>query len=183
LNDHGLALTATTGYQPFTVLAVAPPETAMVQAWLWKDAGSGYLLVDELSLAAEPNLLQNPGFEEGLSPWFQSGEVSLSNQAHSGAAALRLGTDSGGSWQSPVALAGEPYHFSGWAWLDGSDDAWAGLTFYDAGWTALAEESRLLLPAGSYQPFTIQAEAPAGTTYVGAWLWKNEGRATCMPTT
>jgi RHS repeat-associated protein len=108
LNDHSLALTATTGYQPFTVLAIAPPETAMVRAWLWKDAG-------------------------------------------------------------------EAYHFSGWTWLDGSDDAWAGLTFYDAAWQPLAEQSQVLTASLSYQPFTIQAEAPAGTTYAGAWLWKNEG--------
>jgi hypothetical protein len=134
LQDKNVAVNAT-AYTAATLDVVAPANSAKATVYVWKNAGSGYAYVDDVTLGAAAastttgtnttgttttggstptspaagstaNLVAEPGFESALSAWSNWGNASAAaGQGSSGAAALRVGTGGGGVGQNIAGIA------------------------------------------------------------------------------
>ena len=122
--------------------------------------------------AASAQLIQNGGFEAGLSPWLLSGYSAPSgvttNTKHSGLASLRLGygDDAGAwAWQSFSSVGGGLYNLSFWARGTVSTNAFFTAFVSDGG----ANYHDVYATTGSingWTNFTGNFTGYAGTTYV-----------------
>ncbi len=139
---------------------------------------ASWLLLSSVAHGAS-ELLSNASFEQGNDTpiaWHVSlnggSLIWTEGGAHSGARALRLGSDSGG-WalasQSVSGFAGSAYSVRGWARLhSGQGRGELKLEFRNAGGFKLAEYKRELSAPGGWQRFFIVGESPTGTATVSA---------------
>ena len=204
LLDRKIANINGSAYVAYAVQGVAPANTANVEAWFYKSA-NGSADADDFCLTlgggATPtptpttvgpsptptptppvgvcsnNLVINPGFESQLSGWSRWDTASsIDPDAHIGAAALRLGTAQGGLGQHLVASAGQTFTLQAWSkQASMSSNPSIGLSFFDAQWAQLGNAVTAAVPATSYQPYTVQATAPANTAFVMIWAYKSAG--------
>lgn len=124
------------------------------------------------------NLLVNPSFENGLTGWSVTGNVTTSTEAQSGAIAAKIcGAATGSVGQIYPAQAGESYTASIWAKTDNApNNANAQLRFLNASFAPLSTGSDLQdFYSASYDQYNLQAVAPAGTAYVHLMVWKQGG--------
>ncbi|MEO3762873.1 glycoside hydrolase family 18 protein [Streptomyces sp. B5E4] len=128
------------------------------------------LLGAPLAAGAEPNLVQNPGFESGLSGWTCSGTAgtTVSGPVHSGAAALRAtpaGQDNARCTQSVAVRPNSAYELS--AWVQGS------YIYLGAGGTGTTDVSTWTSGASSYTQlktsFTTGPNTTSVTVYTHGW--------------
>ncbi|AKH84507.1 chitinase [Streptomyces sp. CNQ-509] len=128
------------------------------------------LLGAPLAASAEPNLVQNPGFESGLSGWTCSGTAgtTVASPVHSGTAALRAtpaGQDNARCTQSVAVRPNSAYELS--AWVQGS------YIYLGAGGTGTTDVSAWTSGASSYTQlktsFTTGPNTTSVTVYTHGW--------------
>ncbi|WP_164716084.1 glycoside hydrolase family 18 protein [Streptomyces sp. WAC 06738] len=128
------------------------------------------LLGAPLAASAEPNLVQNPGFESGLSGWTCSGTAgtTVASPVHSGTAALRAtpaGQDNARCTQSVAVRPNSAYELS--AWVQGS------YVYLGAGGTGTTDVSTWTSGASSYTQlktsFTTGPHTTSVTVYTHGW--------------
>lgn len=73
-----------------------------------------------------------------------------------------------------LAVPNETYIYSGWAKIDSGEFAIVGIDFLDTSQNILARTS-ITVTDTVYQPFTLSDTAPANTTAIQAWGWKDDG--------
>jgi hypothetical protein len=131
--------------------------------------------VNSCTTTCTGNLLQNSGFENGLTNWENWGYVTLGNTPYSGSANATIctTTTSGGAGQMVNGTAGTTYTSTVYAKVSGTPD-WAGfgIDFLDANYNEISEVVTQIT-ATNYTLHTVSGVAPAGTVYVQTWLWKN----------
>ncbi|AUH40930.1 chitinase [Streptomyces sp. CMB-StM0423] len=128
------------------------------------------LLGAPLAASAEPNLVQNPGFESGLSGWTCSGTAAttVAGPVHGGTAALRAtpaGQDNARCTQSVAVRPNSAYELS--AWVQGS------YIYLGAGGTGTTDVSTWTSGASSYTQlktsFTTGPNTTSVTVYTHGW--------------
>ncbi|WP_181788106.1 chitinase [Streptomyces phytophilus] len=128
------------------------------------------LLGAPLAASAEPNLVQNPGFESGLSGWTCSGTAgtTVATPVHSGTAALRAapaGQDYARCTQSVAVKPNSAYELS--AWVQGS------YVYLGASGTGTTDVSTWTSGASSYSQlktnFTTGPNTTSVTVYTHGW--------------
>ncbi|GAA2657575.1 glycoside hydrolase family 18 protein [Streptomyces aculeolatus] len=128
------------------------------------------LLGAPLAASAEPNLVQNPGFESGLSGWTCSGTAgtTVATPVHSGTAALRAtpaGQDNARCTQSVAVKPNSAYQLS--AWVQGS------YIYLGASGTGTTDVSTWTSGASSYTElktgFTTGPNTTSVTVYTHGW--------------
>ncbi|MEZ4955021.1 MAG: CARDB domain-containing protein [Saprospiraceae bacterium] len=120
-------------------------------------------------------LIENPGFENGLTGWNITGEVAISPDAPTGTKAVEIcGLDDGSVGQIYPAQQGESFTASVWGKITDPDYAAAiNLRFLDGSFTPLtAGEDRQLIKSHVYEQYFMKATAPPGTAYVHFLAWK-----------
>lgn len=175
-----------TTYASLTLDAVAPANSAYALVWVWKNAGTGYVYVDDVafgSATASPppptdtNLMSNGGFEAGMAGWADWGNTHVvSGQANSGTSALSVGTAAGGAGYVVDGLvSGQTYRMSVSAKVsDASDAVIVGVNFLDASGATVADTQRSTTST-SYTTLSSDVIAPAGTVRALVYVWKNAG--------
>lgn len=184
ITDGTTIVPETHGDTLFFVDAVIPEGSATLTVWTWRSEGSA-IMIDDLHMfdpggSAEANRLTNGDFETGAPDDWDTGgsEVEVLSRPGGGSHAARLGSNAF-IVQSLSLVPGEILDFSGTSRNAGAADPSraAGLSFWnDAGeWLG---DSRIALPAsGSFTPFAIESEAPAGASVCSVWVWSSEGAA------
>jgi hypothetical protein len=178
----------TTAYSAVALDAVAPANTVAALVYVWKNAGVGYVDVDDVGLGlvstaapAPPpsttNLVSNPGFETGLTGWGNWGNSwAVTGQSASGSYALCVGTAAGGVGQSIAGVtAGTSYHLTGQGKISVAGESVSlGVKFQDATGATLLEKTA---PVNStaYSTATLDAVAPANSATALVYVWKNAG--------
>lgn len=128
------------------------------------------------ALAADPEPLQNGGFEEGVTGWNASAQdaaLGLSKvsaeAAHSGTAGLRVKQETGGpgSWlQSPrySVEGGKTYRFGFWARCVEESGIGVWIQFYDADRKNIAQPSPMAIQvqrnATDWKEYSMDAQVP-----------------------
>jgi len=142
---------------------------------------------DEASVTIAPanyvgctnNLLSNPGFEDGLAPWFNVGATEITTDAKTGSKAVKIcDLSDGGLVQTLAAHPGESYSLLGWAKRDNSPNGGGGMSlwikFQSDSWQPIAIQS-VQINANAYTAYTLDAIAPAGTAWVEVGIHKFNG--------
>ncbi|WP_407560802.1 chitinase [Streptomyces sp. 184] len=128
------------------------------------------LLGTPLAAGAEPNLVQNPGFESGLSGWTCSGTAgtTVASPVHSGTGALRAtpaGQDYARCTQAVAVKPNSAYELS--AWVQGS------YVYLGASGTGTTDVSTWTSGASSYSQlktnFTTGPNTTSVTVYTHGW--------------
>ncbi|MCA9965962.1 MAG: hypothetical protein KC423_17040, partial [Anaerolineales bacterium] len=165
----------TTSYQQFSLSGAAPIGTAYIRFWMWKSGSSGYLLADDLSVSGSM-VLENPGFENGLSSWHIDGDVALTSSSHSGSQAVRIGTGTGGVSNNVLinVVPNQTVNFTGWFRVkDNPEWAGFGIDFLDGNQEEINDVLLAITNDRAYQQFTVSGTAPAGSQYARVWVAKN----------
>ncbi len=85
------------------------------------------------------NLLPNPDFENGLTDWTVTGDVSISNDAHSGIQAANICDGSGSLGKAIQTTPGISYQASAWLkWTAEGTFAHIWLRFLDSNYSPIA---------------------------------------------
>ncbi|MGW1071421.1 chitinase [Streptomyces sp. NPDC002537] len=116
--------------------------------------------------AADPNLVRNPGFESGLSPWSCTGGSGtvVSSPVHGGTGALKAtpaGSDSAQCAQTVSVLPNSSYTLS--AWVQGS------YVYLGASGTGTTDVSTWTPSASDWQQLTTSFTTGPNTTSVSVW--------------
>lgn len=124
------------------------------------------------------NLIQNAGFENGMSNWVNWGNALINSQASEGNSAMRVGTAAGGFGQriTTIMPEGKVYRLSGKLKLDNvNEGAWFGIKFQNALTQAVVLEMGIKVTSANYATHTRDFTAPAGNNEVYVYLWKDDG--------
>jgi len=126
------------------------------------------------------NLFKNSGFEAGSNGWDSYGSaVTISTDSYRGKQALAFHT--GGTGQTTDLLpnieqinGNEKYILSGYCKHIGRvDGMWAGVEYFDGNWDTIGEDSIEISINSSYKEFKLLFSPPAGTNYIGFWVWSD----------
>jgi HYR domain/GEVED domain/Secretion system C-terminal sorting domain len=118
------------------------------------------------------NLLQNPGFENGLTSWYGTGG-QISTDAASGTKSLQICTASSNMLQTLTAVAGNTYTLTWQGKTAGANQNIAvAIKFLSGSWNLLASDLYVFDSPGAYQAGTRQLAAPAQTAYVEVSFYK-----------
>ena len=126
------------------------------------------------------NLVSNGDFESGFASWtvagYTSQQLTLSNQAYTGAQAALLRGPGGVFISQPIAaIASASYTISGFGrTTNGAIFHAFGLNFYDADGNRLGR-TFAQVTAGSYQQVSGALTAPAGSIFAEAYLYTDGG--------
>ena len=189
----------TNQWNAFTVSAPAPSGALRVEALILYlqpacDPGSAFvddLSFDELTPAAQPNVLANPSFTSGLASWNAFNNVftdSRSGAVRTPTGSAKLfssfvnGVDSG-IYQTFPAAVNSVWELAGYALqscidndaLRGTDNSIIGvITFKDGAAATLSSTSTVLVdgtsPLGTWTRHVVTGVAPAGTASVSAYI-------------
>ncbi len=123
------------------------------------------------------NLLQNPGFESGLTNWDGGGEVTT--DAHSGTKALKICPDQVPPRQTFAATPGTNYTLSFWGKNGSAATQTVGyIKFLNGSYTPIADEF-IYVGGTNYASFTGSKIAPAGTAWVEVSVFKTNSGTGC----
>ncbi len=131
----------------------------------------------DLRVPVDPDdLLTDGEFENGLANWDRGGEVTVSDTAHGGAKAARLGASSF-VVQSFAITAGQNFRYTGRYFTQGTPTSLeAGLSFWGANGQWVADRVVTLEPSSAgYSPFELEFTVPAGATSVSVWVLTGTG--------
>lgn len=186
---HSSPAVSSIGYVTVTVDLVAPANSANAVVWIWKNAGSGYAYLDDVSFGpptsppppppAPPasNLVSNGGFESGMTGWDNWGNASVvANQANSGASALSVGTAAGGAGRTVGGITpGTIYRLVAAAKVgDPSETVFVGVNLLNQAGTAVAQKA-YPVSSTTYGTVTFDITAPSDAVTAVVYAWKNAG--------
>lgn len=122
----------------------------------------------------DDGLLQNVGFENGLTDWepFTGTETVTTTDPFAGTSALQLTTNGSGVSQLLTATAGETYQLNVAARFDGQAWSGTGLTFYDANWNEIDSASVRLTNTSDWTDFELIVTAPTSAAFLTQWIFK-----------
>ncbi|HZG55637.1 right-handed parallel beta-helix repeat-containing protein [Paenibacillus sp.] len=174
-------------YTTKSIDAAVPVGTAYIQVYVWKNAASGYLHVDNLSLLnltppdQQPefiDLMANGGFESGtLSGWGNWGNAQVVNEgAFEGTHAAKVGASGGGFAQEIRTgfAAGDTVRLEAAALADASAGfVSVGLKFKNASNQDVTSGAELLFSQPEYGEKSVELTVPEGTAYIQVYVWKN----------
>lgn len=123
-----------------------------------------------------PNLLSNPGFEQGVASWTNWGNISaLPSNAHGGVYALRTGTAGGGAGQTLTTLTpGTAYALRGWGRVGAAGETgWLGVTLTHTSGAKTEDGVSYTETAYVQKGFTFTT--PSDLESVTVWGWKGPG--------
>ncbi len=172
-NSFSTEITATT-FDSYTVSGTAPANTAHVQVWVWKNAGTGIAGVDDYCLtkntptnACPTSIISNHDFESGLSSWDIGASVTtaITNDAYVGSNAIVVTGSDGGAQQAIAGTAGTAYYISAYAKKTGDTNPVVGVEFYDASWNYLSGY-HMNVTATTWTLYEESVIAPANTAHV-----------------
>jgi hypothetical protein len=184
-----------TTYGSLTLDAVAPPNSAYALVWVWKNAGTGNVYVDDVAFGpasgsppppavpAPPapallqNLVSNGGFESGFDSWANWGNAGASStNPVAGTASAKVGTAAGGFGQNVTGVAaGFKYHLTAQVKVSApGETGLLGVIFTDNAGVSLLDT---LVPFASTTVSTAQVDITAPPKATGAlvYVWKNDG--------
>jgi hypothetical protein len=180
---------ASTTFTKLTLDAVAPAGTTYALVWVWKNDGTGYAYVDDVSFGAasdapppppappETNLVSNGGFEAGMTDWVDWGNTQVvPGDANSGASALRVGAAAGGAGHPVEGIVPDTtYRLVVHAKVsDPSEKVFVGVNFLnEAG--ALVTNMLLFTSSTSYTTLSSDVRAGPGAVRAVVYVWKNDG--------
>ncbi|MEZ0392780.1 MAG: GDSL-type esterase/lipase family protein [Pseudobdellovibrionaceae bacterium] len=126
--------------------------------------------------ALAQNLVNNPGFESGMTDWANwGGSAAVTGQAYAGTRSIRTGPGAGGVGQNVLSrlTAGKSYRLQAYARRSASSD-WAGvgIKFTSSSGAVLLDKSAVVTSA-SYTLLTVDFVAPSGATAANVYTWKN----------
>lgn len=185
--ESRMAWVSSTTYTPASFDITAPPGAAKAVVFVWKNQGSGFGYLDDVSFGVAPasapsvpapsgNLVVNGSFESGLANWGNWGNAVASAPGAEGAAAVQVGAAAGGIGQFVDGIVGgNTYRLSAQVQVSRPDElGYLGVKFLDASGAAVLDS---LLPFRSTPYSTAQAEvtAPANATRALVYVWKNAG--------
>ncbi len=118
----------------------------------------------------ENNVLTNPGWESGSSPWvYQSSAVRSTSSGHSyqGSAGLRLDNPGATAYQTVTAQANQSYTFSMYAKnLSTSSTKPRAIIQYLNSGNAVLSQKTVLFDGASFQEYTTTGTTPANTAKI-----------------
>jgi hypothetical protein len=185
-----------TTYGAVTLDALAPANSAFALVWVWKNAGTGYIYVDDVvfgTASATPpppppppapppaalpgNLVLNGGFESGFDNWVNWGNAGASStQPAVGTSSARVGTAAGGFAQNvPGVVGGAKYRLNAQVKVSApGETGLLGVKFTDGAGVSLQD---MLVPFSStvYSTLQLDLTAPANATGALLYVWKNDG--------
>ncbi len=124
------------------------------------------------------NLIDNPGFENGLVGYDNWGNaVAINTDSHSGSGALQVGNGAGGVGQNldGKLTVGQTYRLGVYAKI-GNANEWSAVTIQvrdSAQVQILAKD--LVINSNGYQLYTVDFVMPTGGVAVYLSIWKNAG--------
>lgn len=135
------------------------------------------------SVPAQRAALVQPGsgtedFEAGMGDWQNWGNAQVvAGAGTAGSSALQVGPGAGGAaLRVPGVAGGTTYRLTAQVRVTDPPEGPAalGVDFYDAsGARIIGTRALPNVTNTSFAPFTYDVEAPAGTAYALAWVWKN----------
>ncbi len=138
-------------------------------------------IIAEALAGSSTNLLNNAGFENGLSGWDDYGNARALNSAvYQGAYALQVGTAAGGVGQNILSRlkAGATYRLSGYAKLVKDNEyAHFAADFKDASGKSLLTKSASITSA-DYKYYSFDFVFPSNSASAEVSIWKNAGMST-----
>ncbi|BBI32775.1 carbohydrate binding domain-containing protein [Cohnella abietis] len=127
-------------------------------------------------LGSNPNLVQNPGFENDLSDWdvsFPDSVVEVTYGAHSGSKAIRVNQSS--QEQTVSVQSGKSYKLTFWAKREGPTELnVVGINFWDVPGLGL-QGARVTVDSNEYKEYEIYFTAPVGFSTSTVVIWKEPG--------
>jgi hypothetical protein len=180
-----------TAYRTLTFDALAPANSAYALVWVWKNAGTGYAYVDDISLGVpaippDPlppvsNLISNGGFEDNFMsawPWQTWGNARIATvQSHSGSLAMLVGSGAAGGAGQEVGgiVPGTVYRLVAHAMVSYPTEAvFVGVSFNDQAGNGL--ESRMAwVSSTTYSTASFDITAPPHAASAVVFVWKNDG--------
>jgi len=174
-------------YATKSIDAAVPAGTAYIQVYVWKNAASGYVHMDQMSLLnmtppdQQPeaiDLMANGSFESGtLSGWGNWGNAQVVNEgAHEGAYAAKVGAAAGGFAQEIRTgfAAGDSVRLVVSALADASAGTVSvGLKFKNASNQDVTSGAELIFNQAAYAEKNVELTVPEGTAYIQVYVWKN----------
>lgn len=146
----------------------------------YENAGIQQMFRNLLVQFIKPTLL-NGNFEDAsnLSGWLGAGNanVSITNDAHSGTKAARIGVASDGIAQYVAVSPGQNLTLRAWGKsTSGGNHGTLGVSFYDASKnTRIGAQLTLNVTAPTYTEYVLNGTVPAGAAYAVVWVWKEGG--------
>ncbi|MEM1326336.1 MAG: PKD domain-containing protein, partial [Bacteroidota bacterium] len=119
------------------------------------------------------NVLANPGFEDGSSPWYGVDAFIVTHPVNSGAKALLLDIAGGSAGQDITATVAAGDLVNASVYVDNPGTAgWAGfgIDFVDANGTEISEIQAKATQTADYQLFSTSGVAPANTASIRIWF-------------
>ncbi len=175
-----------TDYSQYSCSITTPWNTAKIQVFLWKGAGSGgYLYADDLNLSLVQtglNQLQNPGFENqnvGWGDWGYRNAVNTPSSAvHSGTWGMGItaGSSYGGTYQIVPAVPNAIYGLSGWGKQTVDDGTSSfGAECLDSNNNVIGIPQSQVFSGTNYSWYLFGFTTPANTAKILVYLWKGVG--------
>lgn len=136
-------------------------------------ADTKVILDDLLLVHKHGNMVNNPGFEADNYKWDDWGNFSITDDAHSGSKAAKLGDD-GGSGQQKISVKPGTYSLSAWAKVNAEGDmAIVGFNMYDEENNRTREVLEFVSTDYEYKEKTITI--PDGIVSIEPYIYKNPG--------
>ena len=117
------------------------------------------------------NLLQNSGFENGLTNWNGfTGTEAITTDAFDGTQALELSSSRSGANQLISVTPGETYQLSGYART--TNNGWNGWGFrFRASDGTVLDTNQIRITAAEWTLFEFEGTAPANTARIEVFIW------------
>ncbi|MBL9160651.1 MAG: PQQ-dependent sugar dehydrogenase [Verrucomicrobiales bacterium] len=176
LAERRLTLPGGGDFDTFTLRVTSPTDTAFATITFFH-GGGGSILLDDVRFASsdlgEPPagpLTVNGDFESGLNAWTTENDVTLSNVAHLGQGAARVGASSSLTHTRSI-LPGYRLVMTGAAFTEGAPDlARAGVSFWTSQNQLITSRSIPLSPFPTYLDFFFFADIPEAADYLTLWV-------------
>lgn len=127
-----------------------------------------------------PNLIDNGGFETGMTAWNnRNGTATLTPDAVGGDGALALAAGGSGISQRFDIVPGATYGLTSYAKASGTGWSGIGITFYDANWNAL-ERGSTSINTSAWTSYEMDATAPENALRATVWAWNSSPEGTTI---
>jgi len=163
-------------YKQYEIFFTAPVGFSHSTLVIYKDPGTGWVYVDDITLHELPNLSANPGFEDGFAGWDLSWPdtvESIASDAASGSKALKVNASS--REQTVNIVTGQSYKMTFRAKRVGPPELnLVGINFWDVPGIGL-QGTRVTVDSADYKEYTVNFTAPPGFSKATIVVYKDPG--------